>query len=87
MVGLPDHSFARRCHNGVMDSAAPKNRGAEGSTAAVHCCSPAYHVCITFASALAEITAVLRQNGQVVFFGSAALDRARSQHRHIWKIP
>jgi hypothetical protein len=50
-----------------MDSAAPKNRGAEGSTAAVHCCSPAYHVCITFASALAEITAVLRQNGQVVF--------------------
>ena len=87
MVGLPDHSFARRCHNGVMDSAAPKNRGAEGSTAAVHCCSPAYHVCIAFASALAEITAVLRQNGQVVFFGSAALDRARSQHRHILKIP
>ena len=45
-----------------------------------------WHLFLYIASLASEVSAVLRQNGQVAF-SLAALDRARSKHRHILKIP
>ena len=70
--------------SGGMDRAATKSRGAEGRWADAQQLSLFTGAVHPLASS--EVSAVLRQNGQVAF-SLAPLDRARSKHRHILKIP